>query len=155
MRTTFEVLSGELGAQNSVLGGGRYDGLVTDLGGPDVAGIGFAVGLERLALLVPRREGRGRCDVFLVPLTAAALDPALVLQRDLRRSGVRAMLDPEGRSFKSRMKQADKLGARFVAILGEDEMARGVWTIRNMTQSEQEDVPQERVLEHLKEKTNG
>jgi histidyl-tRNA synthetase len=155
VRTTFEVLSGDLGAQNSVLGGGRYDGLVRDLGGPDAAGIGFAVGLERLGLLAPVPEGRGRCDVFLVPLTGEALDPALVLQRDLRGAGVGAMLGPEGRSFKSRMKQANKLGARFVAILGEDEIARGVWTIRNMTQSEQEDVPQERVLEHLKEKTNG
>ena len=155
VRTTFEVLSGELGAQNSVLGGGRYDGLVRDLGGPDVAGIGFAVGLERLALLLPEGEPRGRCDVFLAPLAAEALDPTLVLQRELRGAGIRAMLDPEGRSFKSRMKQADKLGARFVAILGEDEMARGVWTLRDMTQSEQEDVPQERILEHLKEKTNG
>jgi histidyl-tRNA synthetase len=65
------------------------------------------------------------------------------------------MLDPEGRSFKSRMKQADKLGARFVAIRGEDEAARGVWTVRDMTQSKQEDVPGDRILEHLKEKTNG
>ena len=155
VRTTFEVLSGELGAQNSVLGGGRYDGLVRDLGGPEVAGTGFAVGLERLALLMPAPEGEGRCDVFLVPLTRETLDPALVLQRDLRQAGVRAMLDPEGRSFKSRMKQANKLGARFVAILGEDEVARGVWTVRDMTRSEQEDVPQEQVLAHLKEKTNG
>jgi histidyl-tRNA synthetase len=155
VRTTFEILSGELGAQNSILGGGRYDGLVRDLGGPDVAGTGFAVGLERLALLLPPCEGERRCDVFLAPLAEAALDPALLLQRDLRRAGVRTMLDPEGRSFKSRMKQADKLGARFVAILGEDELARGVWTVRNMEQSEQEDVPGERILEHLKEKTNG
>jgi histidyl-tRNA synthetase len=155
VRTTFEVLSGELGAQNSVLGGGRYDGLVRALGGPDVAGTGFAVGLERLALLMPRREGERRCEVFLAPLAEAALDPALVLQRDLRREGVRTMLDPEGRSFKSRMKQADKLGARFVAILGEDEMARRVWTVRDMARSEQEDVPEGRILDHLKEKTNG
>ncbi len=155
VRTTFEVSSGALGAQSSVLGGGRYDGLVRDLGGPDVAGTGFAVGLERLALLAPAPEGARRCDVFLAPLTAAALDPALVLQRDLRQAGLKAMLDPEGRSFKSRMKQANKLGARFVAILGDDEIARGVWTVRDMERSEQEDVPEGRVLEHLKEKTNG
>lgn len=155
VRTTFEVLSGELGAQNSVLGGGRYDGLVRDLGGPDVAGIGFAVGLDRLALLLPEREGEGRCDVFLAPLAEGTLDAALVLQRELRRAGVRALLDPEGRSFKSRMKQANKLGARYVAILGEDEKARGVWTVRDMNESKQQDVPEDRVLEHLKEKTNG
>ena len=76
VRTTFEVLSGELGAQNCVLGGGRYDGLVRDLGGPDVAGIGFAVGLERLALLLPPREGERRCDVFLAPLAAGGPRPA-------------------------------------------------------------------------------
>jgi histidyl-tRNA synthetase len=155
VRTTFEVLSGELGAQNSILGGGRYDGLVRDLGGPDVAGTGFAVGLERLALLLPAREARSRCDVFLAPLAEGGLDAALLLQRDLRRAGVRVMLDPQGRSFKSRMKQADKLGARYVAILGEDEQARGVWAVRDMAQSEQQDVPEAKILEHLKEKTNG
>jgi histidyl-tRNA synthetase len=155
VRTTFEVTSAELGSQSSILGGGRYDGLVKELGGPDVAGIGFAVGLERLALLLPPREAPGRCDVFLMPLTAAALDEALRLQRGLREAGLAAMLDPEGRSFKSRMKQADKLGARFVAILGEDEMARGTVTVRDMARSIQEDVPRERALEHLKEKTNG
>ena len=155
VRTTFEVLSGELGARNSVLGGGRYDGLVRDLGGPDAAESASRWASRGWRFSFPLREDVGRCDVFLVPLTSEALDPALVLQRDLRKAGVRAMLDPEGRSFKSRMKQADKLGARFVAILGEDEIARGFWTIRDMAQSEQEDIPQERVLERLKEKTNG
>ncbi len=155
VRTTFEVTSDQLGSQSSVLGGGRYDGLVKELGGPDVAGVGFAVGMDRLALLLPPREAEGRCDVFLMPLTPRALDEALRLQRALREAGLRAMLDPEGRSFKSRMKQADKLGARFVAILGEDEMAKGVLTVRDMARSTQEDVPRERALEHLKEKTNG
>jgi histidyl-tRNA synthetase len=155
VRTTFEVTSGRLGAQSSVLGGGRYDDLVKDLGGPDAAGIGFAVGLERLALLAPPREAAGRCDVFLMPLAAAGLDRALRLQHALRQAGLAAMLDPEGRSFKSRMKQADRLGARFVAILGDDEVARGVWAVRDMARSAQEDVPEERVLEHLKEKANG
>jgi histidyl-tRNA synthetase len=155
VRTTFEVTSGLLGAQSSVLGGGRYDGLVRDLGGPDVAGIGFAVGMERLALLVPPAEAEGRCDVFLMPLAPGALDRALRLQRELRRGGLRVLLDPEGRSFKSRMKQADRLGARFVAILGEDEMARGAWAVRDMARSEQHDVPEEGILDHLKEKANG
>jgi histidyl-tRNA synthetase len=155
VRTTFEVTSTALGAQSSVLGGGRYDGLVKDLGGPDAAGIGFAVGLDRLALLVPAGEGAPRCDVFLVPLAKAALDRALRLQRELRQAGLRALLDPEGRSFKSRMKQADKLGARLVAIMGDDEMARGAWTVRDMARSEQHDVPEERVLDHLKEKANA
>jgi histidyl-tRNA synthetase len=155
VRTTFEVTSDQLGAQSSVLGGGRYDGLVKDLGGPDLAGIGFAIGMERLALLVPPGEAEPRCDVFLMPLSAPALDRALRLQRGLRQAGRRVLLDPEGRSFKSRMKQADKLGARFVAILGDDEMARGAWTVRDMARSEQQNVPEERILEYLKEKANG
>ena len=138
-----------------MLGGGRYDGLVKELGGPDVAGIGFAVGMERLTLLLPPGEGRGRCDVFLMPLAAGALDAALRLQRALREAGVRALLDPEGRSFKSRMKQADKLGARLVAILGDDELARGAWTVRDMARSEQQQVENDRILDYLKEKTNG
>ncbi len=155
VRTTFEVTSGELGAQSSVLGGGRYDGLVKQLGGPDLGGIGFAVGLERLALLLPAQEAERRCDVFLMPLAQGALDPALQLQQALRRAGLRALLDPEGRSFKSRMKQADRLGARLVAILGEDELARGAWTVRDMARSQQQDVPRESILDYLKEKANG
>ncbi len=159
-RTTFEVTSGALGAQNSVLGGGRYDGLVKDLGGPDLCGIGFAIGLERLAMLVPAAAPRSRCDVFLLPLTPPALDRALVLQRELRAGGIAALLDTEARSFKARMKLADKLGARFAAILGEDEMKRGAWSVRDMRASAQEDVAQDRIGEYfakrlLEEKRNG
>jgi histidyl-tRNA synthetase len=155
VRTTFEVTSTALGAQSSILGGGRYDGLVKQLGGPDLAGIGFAVGLERLVSLVPAAENAPRCDVFLMPLAAGALDAALRLQRRLRTAGLRVLLDPEGRSFKSRMKQADKLGARFAAILGDDELGRGVWTLRDMARSEQRDVTEDQILEHLKERTNA
>jgi histidyl-tRNA synthetase len=155
-RTTFEVTTdvGQ-GAQNSVLGGGRYDGLVKDLGGPDLAGIGFALGLERLVMALPAVEGEARCEVFLMPLAPSAFDRALLLQRDLRGAGIRALLDPEGRSFKSRMKQADKLGARYVAILGDAEIAKGIWTVRDMAGSTQEDVADGRVLDHLKEKIHG
>jgi histidyl-tRNA synthetase len=154
-RTTFEVTSGALGAQNSLLGGGRYDGLVKDLGGPDLTGIGFAAGIERIVLAMPAAEGDRRADVFLLPLAAAAFDEALRLQRGLRQAGVRVLLDPEGRSFKSRMKLADKLGARYVAIRGEEEMKKGVWTIRDMAGSAQEDVAEARVADHLREKLRG
>jgi histidyl-tRNA synthetase len=156
-RTTFEVTSaaGALGAQNSLLGGGRYDGLVKDLGGPDLTGIGFAAGIERIVLALPEARAEVRADVFLLPLTAPALDETLLLQRRLRQAGVRVLLDPEGRSFKSRMKLADKLGARYVAIRGEEEMKKGVWTVRDMAGSAQEDVPEGRVLAHLEEKLRG
>ena len=91
-------------------------------------------------MLLPQAEGERRCDVFLAPLVPDALDPALLLQRDLRRAGVRVLLDNEGRGLKSQMKKADKLGARFVAIRGEDERARDVWMVRDMAGSSQEEV---------------
>jgi len=154
-RTTFEVTSGALGAQNSLLGGGRYDGLVKDLGGPDLTGIGFAAGMERIVLAMPEGKAGRRADVFLLPLAAPAFDEALLLQRGLRQAGLRVLLDPEGRSFKSRMKLADKLGARYAAIRGDDEMKKGVWTVRDMAGSTQEDVPEGRVRAHLEEKLRG
>jgi histidyl-tRNA synthetase len=157
VRTTFEITSGELGAQNSVLGGGRYDGLVKQLGGPDVSGIGFALGLERLVMLLPQPPGlTARCRVFLAPLTPKALDLALTLQRELRAAGVPTQMSYEGRGLKSQMKLADKLGARFALLLGDDEIAKGVWTVRDMGGSSQEPVAAGRILEHLKEKlSNG
>ena len=157
VRTTFEVTSNALGAQNSVLGGGRYDGLVQQLGGPELCGIGFAVGMERLALIPVAEEqaARPRCEVFLVPLAAGALDRALVLQRALRSAGRAAALDHEGRGLKSQMKKADKLGARFVAILGEDELTRGAWTVRDMASSAQEEVGEAQLAEYFRERLDG
>jgi histidyl-tRNA synthetase len=154
-RTAFEIVSGALGAQNTVLGGGRYDGLVKDLGGPDLTGIGFALGLERLAMLVPAVAEEGRCQVFLMPLVPPAFDPALLAQRELRRAGVRALVDHERRGLKSQMKRADRLGARFAALLGEDELGRGVWTVRDLSGSSQEEVPQGRLVQYLGEKLHG
>jgi histidyl-tRNA synthetase len=156
VRTTFEVLSGELGAQNSVLGGGRYDGLVKQLGGPDLPGIGFALGMERLVMTVPPVEVEARCEVFLAPLAPGARDFALRLQRQLRKAGVSAMTDHEGRGLKSQLKRADKLGARFVAILGEDELAKARWTVRDMKSGGQEEVGLDAAAEYLiKETTVG
>jgi histidyl-tRNA synthetase len=154
-RTAFEIVSGALGAQNTVLGGGRYDGLVKDLGGPDLTGIGFALGLERLAMLVPAVAEEDRCQVFLMPLAPAAFDRALLVQRELRRAGVRALVDHERRGLKSQMKRADRLGARFAALLGEDELAREAWTVRDLVSSTQEAVPHARLVEYLGEKLHG
>ena len=154
-RTTFEIVSGGLGAQNTVLGGGRYDGLVQELGGPAVCGIGFALGMERLALLMPAAEGERRCDVYLAPLAAAGFDRALLAQRELRAAGLSVLMDHEGKSFKARMKQADKLGARLTLILGDSELQKGVWAVRDMARSEQSEVAEERLLDHVKEKLHG
>jgi histidyl-tRNA synthetase len=154
-RTTFEVTSGALGAQNSVLGGGRYDGLVKDLGGPDLTGIGFALGLERLVMILAEPLAERRCDVFLAPLAAGGRDKALLLQRELRLAGLSVLMDHEGRGLKSQMKRADKLQARFVALLGDDELAKQVWTVRDMAGSSQEAVEDARIAAYLKEKANG
>jgi histidyl-tRNA synthetase len=154
-RTTFEVVSGALGAQNSVLGGGRYDGLVKDLGGPDLTGIGFALGMERLVMLLPTVEAARRCDVFVAPLAPAALDPALLLERALRQAGLRVLMEHEGRGLKSQMKRADKLGARYVVLMGESELQKRAWTIRDMASSIQEEVSESQAAQHLTEKING
>jgi histidyl-tRNA synthetase len=154
-RTTFEVTSSALGAQNSVLGGGRYDGLVKDLGGPDLPAIGFALGLERLVMLIPPGPPEPRCDAFLAVLAPGALDRARLAERDLRGAGVRVLMDHEGRGLKSQMKKADKLGARYVAIMGEDELKDDVWTVRDMAASTQERVSDVKLAEYLEEKIRG
>jgi histidyl-tRNA synthetase len=154
--TTFEVTSRGLGAQNSVLGGGRYDGLVKQLGGPDVAGTGFALGLERLLALTPAGAAGPRCEVFLAPLSKPALERSLTLQQQLRAAGMPVLMDHEGRGLKAKLKLADKLGARFALLLGDDELAKGVWTVRDMKGSSQETVADSAVVAYLKEKlANG
>ena len=172
-RTTFEVTSDALGAQNSVLGGGRYDGLVKELGGPDLPAVGFALGMERLVLMMGEQAPAARCDVFLVLAvkqnqaasasgvefdrlpTDEALERAMRMQHDLRGRGLRVLMDPGGGSIKSQMKRADRLGARFVAILGEAELERGTWSVRDMARSVQEPVDEAEVASYLEERLRG
>ncbi len=150
-RTTFEVLSGQIGAQNAVLGGGRYDGLVKHLGGPDRVGIGFAAGIERLVLALPADLSlpSSRPDVFVAGLGEAARESAFALLRDLRRAGANAQIDYEGRSLKSQMKRADRLGAPVVFILGDDEIARGVVTVRQMGTSTQDAISRDQAVAYV------
>lgn len=154
VRTTFEITSSALGAQDAVLGGGRYDGLVKTLGGPDVGGIGFALGMERLVMLLPQSAPAGRCQVFLAPLVASdeARERVALLQKQLRNQGHSVLRAREARSLKSQLKRADKLGARFVAILGEDELLGKAWTVRDMASSSQERVADEEVMAYLGER---
>ena len=148
-RTTFEVLAGQIGAQNAVLGGGRYDGLVKQLGGPDRVGIGFAAGLERLVLALPEQVKipERKPDVFLAAMGDAARESSMELLRDLRRAGLNAQVEYEGRSLKSQMKRADRLGARLVYMLGDDELARGEVTVKHMAASTQEAIPRANAVE--------
>lgn len=134
-RTAFEVVAGGLGAQNAIGGGGRYDGLVRSLGGPAVAGIGFALGIERLSLVLEAQgeaAARPAPEFFIAPLGAAAEAVAFGLTHRLRRAGARVELEAGGRSLKSQMRRAGKLGVPYVIILGEDELAGGTMTVRDM-----------------------
>jgi len=146
-RTTFEILAGNVGAQNAILGGGRYDGLVKQLGGPDRVGIGFAAGIERLVLAMPPADDAARRPLFVAAMGEAARDSALVLLRELRQNGLEAHMEYEGRSIKSQMKRADRLRAVFALILGEDEIAQGVVTVKDMKTGEQVRVPRADIAE--------
>ena len=131
MRTAFEVLAPNLGAQNAVGGGGRYDGLVEALGGPAVAGIGFALGVERMIMAAGETAGAQRAEIAVIPLTEAAASAAFQLARQLRLTGCAASSRP-GRSVKSAMRRADKMGARYAILLGDDELRAGRATLRDL-----------------------
>ncbi|MBX3028414.1 histidine--tRNA ligase [bacterium] len=133
-RTAFEVVAEGLGAQNALGGGGRYDGLVKDLGGPDIAGVGFALGVERLAMVLGDQSAPAVPEFVIAPLGAAAEVAAATLAHRLRRAGARVEVEPGERSLKSQMRHAGKLGARYVVLLGEDELASGRVTVRDMTE---------------------
>jgi histidyl-tRNA synthetase len=139
--TVFEAKSGALGAQDTVGAGGRYNGLISDLGGPDLGGIGFGSGVERMLLAAASQEKRASLDVFFVTLTPEARIPAMMLAGVLREEGISADLDYGGRGMRAQFKQADRAGASYAVVIGEDELARGVATLRNMVSGEERAVP--------------
>lgn len=130
-RTTFEVVSGDIGAQSAVAGGGRYDGLIKQLGGPDLPGIGFACGMERLALLA-QAPVKARPAFCMVLPDAGLLPQAFPLVRHLRDLGLPGDLGEPGKSFKSQMRAANRIQARFALILGPDEWATRVVQCKNL-----------------------
>jgi len=140
-RTAFEVVAGELGAQNAVSGGGRYDGLAEDIGGPRVPSIGFAIGIERLVLLLPQKEPRRQTQVFLAALGEEPRRKAFSLAQEMRRADIRVDLDYEGKSLKSQMRKADKMRSPYVLILGEEEVKNHRAILRNMATKDQEEIP--------------
>jgi histidyl-tRNA synthetase len=139
--TVFEAKSGALGAQDTVGAGGRYNGLVSDLGGPDLGGIGFGSGVERMLLAAASQEAPTSLDVFFVTLAPEARIAAIGLAGALREEGISADLDYGGRGMRAQFRQADRTGASYAAILGEDELARGVCTVRDMSSGEERTVP--------------
>jgi histidyl-tRNA synthetase len=133
VRTAFEITAEGQGAQDAIGGGGRYDGLVSALGGPDLPGIGFAFGVERLQLASPDEEEESVAPLALIaPVGDVAAPCALALARRLRQTGCRIDLESPRRRLKAQMKQADKVGARFVVILGDAELEAGRATVRDL-----------------------
>jgi histidyl-tRNA synthetase len=155
-RTTFEFTHGGLGAQNALLGGGRYDGLSEMLGGPKAPGIGFAMGLDRLILTLQNRDAAvppehvqlALADAFIAPLNEALAAPALVLARELRRHGLRVELGDGAFRLKKSFEIANKL-ARNIILLGEDEHASGILTVKNFATGEQTKIPREQLAQAL------
>jgi len=140
-RTAFEVVSTNLGAQDAVAAGGRYDGLVKALGGPAIPGVGFAIGLERLVLLVKETiHPVSTVDVFVAALGENATKAMLPVLDRLRTQGIAADMDYAGGSLKSQMKQADRSGARLTVIVGDDEMEKQSVVVRDMQTKNQQDV---------------
>jgi histidyl-tRNA synthetase len=137
-RTTFEAIAGELGAQNAVAGGGRYDGLVEQLGGPPTGAIGFAFGLERLAMLVPDAgEAAAGPELFIAAMGRAPRRLAFLAAAELRKGGHWVEMSPADKSLKAQMRQANKVNARRVLILGESELAADAGQLKHMQSGEQ------------------
>ncbi len=152
VRTAFEIVSGELGAQNALVGGGRYDGLAEVLGGPPAQGFGFALGLDRLIMLLPESvhaEAMQRLDLCLVYIGEAAFGKALSLAHTLRRSGLSCYIEYGAGSLKSQLRLAHRLAARHVLIIGENELARDMYQIRRMEDSRQWDIAPAEVAAYL------
>jgi histidyl-tRNA synthetase len=143
-RTLFEFTSDALGAQSGVGGGGRYDGLAEQLGGPHTPGVGWAAGIERLLLAADAGTPAGRSE-SVVDLYVAGTDVlAFTIASEARRAGLNVQLELAGRSRKGQLKQADRLGARYVAILGEEGTA-----LKDMETGEQQELAPEAVVAHV------
>jgi histidyl-tRNA synthetase len=156
-RTAFEFVAGGLGSQNAVGGGGRYDGLSESLGGPPLPGIGFALGVDRIVLASGGPEARPRrpIAVYVVAVGEEASREGLKLATDLRRRGIGADLDLMGRAMRGQMKDAARSGARWAAIIGQDELASGEVTLKDLETGEQRRVPVERLAPAIDGEAKG
>ncbi|HWR40977.1 MAG TPA: histidine--tRNA ligase [Patescibacteria group bacterium] len=154
-KTAFEIQYTPLGAQSAVCGGGRYDGLIAECGGQPTPGIGFAMGLERILLALEKQnlfpEISTAIDLFVAPMDQAAQPLGLKLMTDLRRSGLTCDMDYMNRSLKAQMKYANKYPARFVAIIGEEEVTQNKVMLKNMTSGEQQLVDLDAVRQMMEE----
>jgi histidyl-tRNA synthetase len=153
-RTTFEFEAAGMGAQSSVGGGGRYDGLAELLGGAHLPGIGFGLGVDRIIEALERsgHEATEFLDVFVVSVGEDAARRALLLTEEVRRAGISADLDFEGKAVKSQFRTANRRGARLVVVIGERELAEGMLTVRDMTTGDESTVPADELITFLQGK---
>lgn len=157
-RTTFEVVAEGLGSQNAVCGGGRYDGLVELLGGHPTKGIGFAIGSDRVILSI-QEAGQApkmpQLGVLVAWMSEVAYPAAIGIARKLRECGVAVELPPEAMKFKKSLGLADKLGARYALIIGEDELASGTFTLKRLADASQQKLNESDLLEYLESERRG
>jgi len=153
-KTVFEIISTDIGAQGTVCGGGRYDGLVEQLGGPSMPGMGFGMGIERLLLVL---EALGielpqprTCDAYICTIGDKASVEGLRIAASLRDADIKTEIDHMGRSLKAQLKYAAKLGTAYVVILGDNELEKGEAVVRNMAASEEKTIPLAELIEYLK-----
>lgn len=143
-RTVFEFVSNEIGAQGTVCGGGRYDGLVEEMGGKPTPACGFGLGLERLMLLMDTQKTefpeRKKCDLYIASMGEQSNIKASALATDLRNEGLSAQFDTVGRSVKAQMKYADKIGALYTVVLGDSELESGRAVLKNMSDGTQAEI---------------
>ncbi|TLN09720.1 histidine--tRNA ligase, partial [bacterium] len=149
--TAFEIMAPDIGAQSSIGGGGRYNGLIEQVGGPSTPGIGYALGLERVLATMERQgvqfPGGHQFDVFIAALGDAAKERAFTILNDLRQAGLAAEMDYMGRSLRAQMKYAGKFDTGYTVIIGDEELNRGVAVLRDMAAGTQEEV----ALDNLRE----
>ena len=154
-RTTFEFTAGGLGAQNAIGGGGRYDYLVEELGNKSTPGIGFGLGVDRIILALQAQEiaipTQPSVEVYIAVLGDEAMPVAFQLAQRLRVGHIRTELEHTGRSLKAQMKTANKLDARYVVILGEDEIREETATIRDMETGDQRSIAFDQLVEELRQ----
>ena len=152
-RTAFEVTAKGLGAQDAIAAGGRYDNLIKELGGPDTPAIGFAMGVERVLLAMEASKSgepaKQELQLFIASLGDAAYEKSFALLNELRKKGISSDMDFQNKSLKGQLRRANNLNAKFVAILGEDELKKGVIGLKNMKTSEQKEISLEKFVEEM------
>jgi len=154
-RTVFEFVSGDIGAQSTVCGGGRYDGLISQMGGPQVPSLGFAMGIERLMLVLKSQEVEmpeaKTPDIYIATMGEKAGVKATVLCSQLRKEGLKAETDICGRGLKAQMKYANKIGAKFTTVLGDNEIETGKARLKDMAEGTETEIEIDQIVEELGE----